>query len=105
VASVTVDGPLPDSEIRSSVERVLATLRDCYRAAARQAGKTPALKVKLSFTIDEGRAARSVKVSGDTLGLGSCAKDVTSKLRMRVAPDVGTAAVHVVVKFQPVGGS
>jgi serine/threonine-protein kinase len=104
IASVNVDGPLPDSEIRSTVERALGTFRECYRSAARQASKTPALRVTLSFVIDEGRAARSVRVSGDTLGLGACIKDAASKIRTRVAPDVGTAAVNVVVKFQPTGG-
>jgi hypothetical protein len=104
IASVSVDGPLPDSEIRSTVERALGTFRECYRGAARAASKTPALRVTLSFVIDEGRAARSVRVSGDTLGLGACVKDAASKIRTRVAPDVGTATVNVVVKFQPTGG-
>jgi serine/threonine-protein kinase len=104
IASISVDGPLPDSEIRSTVERALGTFRECYRSAARQASKTPALRVTLSFVIDEGRAARSVRVGGDTLGLGACVKDAASKIRTRVAPDVGTATVHVVVKFQPTGG-
>jgi len=54
--------------------------------------------------VDEGRAARSVRVGGDTLGLGACVKDAASKIRTRVAPDVGTATVTVVVKFAPTGG-
>ena len=104
IASISVDGPLPDSEIQSTVQRVLGTFRDCYRSAAKTAGKTPALKLKISFSIDEGRAARDLRVSGDSLGMGACVKDAASKLRTRVAPDVGTASVRVVVKFQPVGG-
>ena len=99
-----IDGPLPDSEIQSTVERVLGTLRDCYKGAAKSAGKTPVVRLKLSFSIDEGRAARDLRVSGDSLGMGACVKDAASKLRTRVAPDVGTASVRVVVKFQPVGG-
>ncbi len=98
-----MDGPLPDSEVQSAVTRVLGTFRDCYRGAAKQAGKTPPLKIKITFAIDEGRAAQSLRVSGDTLGVGSCVKDAASKLRTRVAPDVGTAGVSVVVKFTPVG--
>ncbi|MFN0250923.1 MAG: protein kinase domain-containing protein [Kofleriaceae bacterium] len=101
LASVSVEGPLPDSEIRSTVERVLGMYRNCYRTAARLAGKTPALRVKLLFTIDEGRAARNLRVVGDPLGIASCLKDNASKLRTRIAPDVGTADVSVVVKFQP----
>jgi hypothetical protein len=104
VFSVKVDGPLPDSEIRSTVERALGSFRDCYRAAAKQANKTPALRVKLTFTIDEGRAARDMNVSGDTLGLGGCMRDAAAKIRTRVAPDVGTASVSVVAKFQPTDG-
>ncbi|CAN5715557.1 hypothetical protein BH11MYX3_BH11MYX3_33690 [soil metagenome] len=102
--SITVDGPLPDSEVRSGVERALGTFRDCYRAAAKQAGKTPALKLKIAFSIDESRSAQDLRVSGDTLGVGSCVKDAAAKLRPRVAPDVGTATVSVVIKFKPVGG-
>lgn len=104
LVSITVDGPLPDSEIRSGVERALATFRECYRTAAKQAGKTPPLKLKIAFSIDEGRSAQDLRVSGDTLGVGSCVKDAASKLRTRVAPDVGTASVNVVIKFKPVGG-
>ncbi len=102
--SITVDGPLPDSEIRSGVERALGTFRECYRSAAKQAGKTPAMKLKIAFSIDESRSAQDLRVSGDTLGLGSCVKDAAAKLRTRVAPDVGTASVSVVIKFKPVGG-
>jgi serine/threonine-protein kinase len=103
IASISVDGPLPDSEIRSAVERALRTFRECYRGAARQASKTPALRVALAFVVDEGRAARNVRVTGDTLGLSACVKEAASKLRTRVAPDVGTATVNVVVRFQPTG--
>jgi hypothetical protein len=103
IASISVDGPLPDSEVQSAVTRVLGTFRDCYRGAAKQAGKTPLLKIKITFAIDEGRAAQNLRVSGDTLGVGSCVRDAASKLRTRVAPDVGTAGVSVVVKFTPVG--
>jgi eukaryotic-like serine/threonine-protein kinase len=103
IASISVDGPLPDSEVQSAVTRVLGVFRDCYRGAAKQAGKTPLLKIKITFAIDEGRAAQNLRVSGDTLGVGSCVRNAASKLRTRVAPDVGTAGVSVVVKFTPVG--
>jgi len=101
VASVAVDGPLPDSEIRSSAERVLPALRDCYRAAAKQSNKTPVVQLTVSFVIDEGRAARDIRVAGDTIGASACIKTAMAKVRTRVAPDVGTAAVNLVVRFQP----
>src|SRR5262249_37165883 len=101
IAAINVDGPLPDSEIRSTIERALGTFRGCYRTAAKQSGKTVPVRLKLTFAIDEGRAARNVRVSGDTVGLGACVKDAASSLHTRVAPDVGTATVNVVVKFQP----
>jgi serine/threonine-protein kinase len=101
IASVNVDGPLPDSEIRAMVERALDTFRECYRSAAQQANQTPKLQIALSFVVDEGRAVRNVRVSGDALGLGACVKEAAAKIRTRVAPDVGTASVKVVVRFQP----
>ena len=101
ITSVAVDGPLPESEIRSTVERVLGTFRDCYRTAAHRANRTPAMKIRIAFAIDEGRAAHNLRVSGDTLGLDACVRDVAGKLRTRVAPDVGTATVSVSIKFQP----
>lgn len=104
IASISVDGPLPDSEIRSAVDRMLGAFRDCYRQAAKQARRTPLLKIKVAFGIDESRAAQNLRVSGDTLGAGACIKDAASRLRTRVAPDVGTAGVSVVIKFSPVGG-
>lgn len=107
LGEIDVDGSLPDSEIRSSVERALGAFRDCYRSAARRAGKTPAFHIALWFVVDEGRAVHGVQIrdsNGDVLGVGACVKDAASKLRTRVAPDVGTATVHVVVKFQPTGG-
>ena len=101
LVKVAVDGPLPSSELESAIGRVSDQFRGCYRAAARKAGRTPALTVKISFVIDEGRAARSAHVSGDTLGVGSCMKAAIAKIRTRVAPDVGTAAVSGLVRFTP----
>jgi eukaryotic-like serine/threonine-protein kinase len=102
ITKVAVDGSLPTSEVESTIERTVGGLRECYRTAARRANTTPALTIKLSFQIDEGRTVRNVKISGDTLGLGPCAKDVFSNLRTRSAPDVGTVAVLAVVSFKPV---
>ena len=74
----------------------------CYRTAARKAAKTPALAIKVSFEIDEARAARGVRITGDTLGVAGCIGDALSSIRTRVAPDVGIVAVTAVIKFDPV---
>ena len=102
LAGVDVAGPLQDSEIRRGAERVLPALRDCYRTAARAAGRTPAGKVSISFEIDETRAARNVRVGGEPLpGLGACVRGAAARIRTRVSPDVGTAQVTIVVSFAP----
>ena len=86
------------------MSRSLGALRACYQVAAKAASKTPALSIRISFEIDESRAVRNVHVGGDTLGIATCVSEATSHVRTRQAPDVGTAAVTVVVKFQPTGG-
>jgi eukaryotic-like serine/threonine-protein kinase len=101
IGDVAVDGPLPDSEIESSLGRLTGMLRECYRGAAQRANRTPALAVTLTFEIDEARAIRGVRVTGDGLGIAACLRDVAGRIRTRVAPDVGTAAVSVSLKFQP----
>jgi serine/threonine protein kinase len=101
IVRLTVDGPLPKSEIIGAVQRVADSFRGCYRTAAKKADRTPAVSLTISFEIDEGRAARRVRVAGDTLGLSGCVNAAMSKLRTRVAPDVGQASAVVQVKFQP----
>jgi serine/threonine protein kinase len=102
VTRVAVDGSLPTSEIRTAIGRVQSTLRACYRDSARRAARTPAFAIKVSFEIDEARAARGVRISGDTLGVAGCVGDALSGLRTRVAPDVGTVSVTAVIQFDPV---
>jgi serine/threonine protein kinase len=104
IASVDVSGPIQDSEIRRGLSRVTGAFRECYRDAARAAKKTPAGKVKLSFQIDETRAARKIQASGAPLpGLGSCIEDAAGSIRTRIAPDVGNAQVKVTITFDPTG--
>jgi hypothetical protein len=102
VTRVSVDGSLPSSEIRTALSRAQSALRDCYRGAARRAARTPAFAIKVSFEIDEARAARGVRISGDALGLAGCVGDALGNVRTRVAPDVGTVAVTAVISFDPV---
>jgi hypothetical protein len=102
VSSISVNGPLGDSEIRRGVKRVLPAFRACYREAAGSAGKTPSAKIKLTFRIDGTRAAQKVGVSGSSLpGLGACVADAASRIRTRIAPDVGDAHVTVGITFDP----
>jgi hypothetical protein len=101
ILRVSVDGPLPTSELESAISRVTADFRACYRAAARKVGKTPALTVKISFVVDEGRAVRNARVTASGLPLAGCMRAAVSKIRTRVAPDVGIATVAALVRFAP----
>jgi serine/threonine protein kinase len=100
-SKVTVDGSLTTTEVQSALGRSLDALRACYRSAAQKAKQTPDLSLKVSLEIDEGARARSVRITGDTLGLGNCVKDAIGDVRTRVAPDVGTVSVTAVVRFKP----
>ena len=92
---------LPRAEIEGALERVVDSLRGCYRTAARKAGKTPVVTLTVSFEIDEGGAARDVRVGGDTLGLSGCVAGAVGSVRSRVRPDVGQARAVATVRFQP----
>ncbi|MCE9580161.1 MAG: hypothetical protein K8W52_44000, partial [Deltaproteobacteria bacterium] len=102
IGGIDVKGPLQDSEIRRGVDRVTGAFRACYRSAAHAASKTPALTVRLSFEIDETRAARGIGAGRTVLpGLSSCLEDAAAKIRTRIAPDVGNARVTITVSFKP----
>jgi hypothetical protein len=101
ITKVAVDGSLPTSEVHSAIERTIGDLRDCYRAAARKVKRTSALTIRISFVIDEARAARAVKVAGDTIGVASCVQRTIANIRTRSAPDVGTVAVIAQISFKP----
>jgi hypothetical protein len=102
IGGIDVKGPLQDSEIRRGASRVLSAFRSCYKTAARSAGKTPKASVKLTFEIDESRAAKSISAGSSSLpGLTSCIVSAAGKIRTRIAPDVGTAQVTIRVEFDP----
>jgi hypothetical protein len=67
--------------VQSALGRTLDTLRTCYRAAAKKANQTPDVSIKVSFEIDEGARASGVRISGDSLGLGLCAKQAIGDIR------------------------
>jgi hypothetical protein len=103
IASLEVNGPLPNSVVRRGVERVLPALHACYRAAATAQKKTPALNVSLVFEIDESSAASNVTPSGASFGsLSSCAKNAIEHVQTQQAPDVGTAQVSLTIRFAPI---
>jgi len=100
-SKLSVDGSLTATEVHSALSRKIDTLRTCYRAAAKRANQTPEVSIRVSFEIDEGARASGVRISGDALGLGACAKEALGDVRTRVAPDVGTVSVSAVVRFKP----
>ena len=102
VVSLDVKGSLSPSIVRRSVDRTLASLRTCYRTAARAGGTTPALELRLAFEIDENGLATHVATSGASFGsLASCAAGVAGQIRTQEAPDVGTVQVSAVIGFRP----
>jgi eukaryotic-like serine/threonine-protein kinase len=100
-SKLAVDGSLTTTEVQSALARSVDALRSCYRGAAKKANQTPDVSVKISFEIDEGARATSVRVGTDALGVGACVKDAIGGVRTRVAPDVGTVSVTAVVRFKP----
>jgi hypothetical protein len=102
IVTLDVKGSLSPSIVRRSVDRTLASLRACYRTAARAGRATPAVELQLTFDIDENSRATQVGTSGASFGsLSGCATGVMSKIRTSEAPDVGTARVMVVIRFRP----
>jgi serine/threonine-protein kinase len=102
IASVDLQGSLPASVARRSVERVLPGLRACYADAARAGRSAPAIDLRLSFEIDENGEATHA-TTGD-VGFGSlarCAAGVAGQIHTTQAPDVGTVRVVVVIRFRP----
>lgn len=103
ITSLEVNGPLPSSVVRRGVERVLPALHACYRTAATGQKKTPALKVSVSFEIDESSAATNVSANGGAFGsLSSCVTSAVGHVTTQQAPDVGTAQVAVTFQFTPI---
>src|SRR6185503_12379071 len=83
VASLEVKGSLSPSIVRRSVERTLASMRACYRTAARATKSTPAIELKLTFEIDENNLATQVATSGSSAfgSLATCAASVAGQIR------------------------
>jgi serine/threonine protein kinase len=102
LGAVDVDGSLQPSVVRRGLEQVILAYRQCYRNAARGAGRTPALTVQLAFEIDETGAVHSIRAKARALpGLSTCLQDATARVPSRIAPDVGGARGKVTVTFSP----
>jgi serine/threonine-protein kinase len=102
VANLDVNGPLPNSVVRRAVDRAMPAVRACYRAAAAAQKKTPALKMAVTFEIDENSAATNVSANGGAFGsLSSCVRSAIGQITTQQAPDVGTAQVAVTIQFTP----
>jgi serine/threonine protein kinase len=102
--SIDVRG-LPDSEIQRGLDRANAVkaFQSCYHTAAAAAGKTVATEVRVTFEVDESRAARKASASGGAMpGLASCVGQVIGQVRTNNPPDIGNAHVTLNVSFHPV---
>jgi hypothetical protein len=102
IASFDLQGSLAASVARRGVERALPGMRACYAAAARAGRAAPAIELRLSFEIDENSLATHVAAGDVRFGsFARCAAGVAGQIHTTAAPDVGTARVVVVIKFQP----
>jgi hypothetical protein len=102
IASFELQGSLPSSVARRSVERALPGLRACYSAAARASKTAPAIDLPLGLEIDENGIATHVTLGDVRFGAFSrCAAGVANQIHAPQAPDVGTVRVTTVIKFRP----
>ena len=82
----------------------MTAFRACYRIAARAAGRTVRASARVAFEVGERRAAQNIRVSGAALpGLAACLEGAASRIRTRIAPDVGNAQVTLNLAFDPTG--
>jgi hypothetical protein len=79
---------LSQGAVRSAVERVMPAIRQCSVTAPHT--------VRVHFTIDEARRPRDARATG---AAASCVMAALVGVRTASAPDVGDAAVDVVVDF------
>ncbi|HET9623927.1 MAG TPA: hypothetical protein VFP84_21290, partial [Kofleriaceae bacterium] len=101
IAELNVVGSLSPSVVRRSLERTLASMRGCYRMAAKASNATLAVDLKLAFEIDENSLATKVVPQASFGSLATCAAGVAGQIRTPEAPDVGTVRVTAVIRFRP----
>jgi hypothetical protein len=104
IADLTVRGPLATSVVEQGIARVEPDLRACYAGAAAAAHRGGAGGVRVQLVVDETGHAREVSAAGGPLpGLAGCVREAASRIRSRLAPDVGVARVAFTVTFTPSG--
>jgi hypothetical protein len=104
IASLSVVGPLPRSEIQQAVTRHVGRFRACYRSAAGAANRNAAGAVDVSIYIDSSNTVQKAKATGEPLpGIAACVQKAASAtaIRPRTAPDVGGVHIEFQVKFKP----
>jgi serine/threonine-protein kinase len=104
VAALEVQGSLVNSMVRGGIDRVLPSLKACYRDAAVAAGKNASCSVRVKLSINEiGQVARATATGGQLPGLDACVKRVATRIRTVTQPDVGGATASFEVKYTPQG--
>ncbi len=104
IGSLEVRGSLVNSMVRSGIDRVLPSLKTCYRDAAVAAGKNASCSVRVKLSISEtGLVARATAAGGQLPGLDACVKKVATRIRTVTPPDVGGATASFDVKYTAQG--
>jgi len=104
VASLEVQGSLVNSMVSRAIDRVMPSLRTCYRDAAVAAGKNARCSVRVKLSINEtGQVARATAAGGQLPGLDACVQGVAMRIRTLTRPDVGGATASFEVKYKPQG--
>ncbi len=99
--SLTARGSLSTSIVRRSVERAMSEVTTCVRASA-VTSSNAAEVITATFIIDDQRRATSIATTGSNV-LATCVKNALATVRTSDAPDVGTVAVSLEIRFT--GGS
>jgi len=99
--SLTARGSLSTSIVRRSVERAMSEVTTCARASAITSTNAAEI-ITATFIIDDQRRATSIATTGSNV-LATCVKNALATVRTSDAPDVGTVAVSLEIRFT--GGS
>lgn len=102
LGSLAVTGSLTSGTVKRALDRALPAVAACYGDAARRAARSPLVEVGVRLTIDENRAARSIRVTAPALpGVTTCVADALTAVRTDTAPDVGTVGVTFAIRLTP----
>jgi eukaryotic-like serine/threonine-protein kinase len=102
VGSLEVQGSLVNSMVSRGIDRVMPSLKTCYREAAVAAGKNARCSVRVKLFISElGAVSRATASGGQLPGLDACVRRVAQKIRTVTPPDVGGATASFEVRYTP----